>query len=118
MSKLSPADILIAPSPVPCEECATLTYFALFREWSPKNVCPVHLLPLLRKGSYTRLLVELRSVIYSHVGSRLFEPQQAYWETLPDEQKWVLVGKEVHARAQMAAEVAVQAMRIEREVQV
>jgi hypothetical protein len=113
--KQSAKDILISPTPVPCEECQAPTYFMVFRPWKVKEVCPQHLLPVLRKGSYTTLLDRLWSAVYHYQGTLLFEPQQTYWETLSLEQKWLQVGQFVHAQASASADEAIKAMQIESE---
>lgn len=109
--KIAMKDILIYPSPDVCQECQAPTYFAVFQPWKPKNLCPKHLVPLMRKGSYEKLLSRLWDAVYYSVGNKLFEPQRAYWETLSDEQKWLQVGNDVDLQARKAAQEAVQMMR-------
>jgi hypothetical protein len=45
------------------------------------------------------------------VGNQLFAPQEAYWQTLDEEQKWEQVGKFVHEQALKAAQEAVALMQ-------
>lgn len=128
--KLSASNVLITPEPQPCMACAadtasatlprdkaaqppTPTYFAVLGTFIVRPLCPAHLAPQMRRGSYEALMRQLYSVVYMHVGTKLFEPQRAAWEALlSNEARWERIGKAIHERAQEAAHQAVQAMTL------
>jgi hypothetical protein len=68
----------------------------------------------MRVRSYKCLIERfLWEAVYYHVGNSLFEPQKAYWETLPLQEKWEQVGRHVHELAVAKADEAVkEAMRL------
>ena len=108
--KVTAGEVLIHPEPQSCTTCGVPTYFAIVKSFFIQAQCPNHLAPRMHKRSYAALLRSLNEAIYLYESHKLFAPQQAYWETLSDEQQWEQVGRGVHKVAMEATYKAVAAM--------
>lgn len=110
--KIKLDEVLLHHEAQPCLHCQQPTYFALMGTFIVRPICPSQLVPLLRKGSYPKLLARLYETLYYAEGNRLYAPQREVHQALPDEEKWEKVGRAVHEAAHAYAQAAVEAMSI------
>lgn len=109
LHKIKLDEVLLHHEPQPCLHCQQPTYFALIEPFIVRPVCPSQLVPLLRKGSYPKLLMRLYETLYYAEGNRLYEPQRDIHQALPDEEKWE-IGRAIHGAAHAYAQAAVEVM--------